>query len=507
VGIILKIAWRNVLRHKGKSLVIGIILFLGAFLMTLGNGLVSGMDRGLKNNIINTFMGHLVIVSQKQKSDNVLFELYGKAVAPIYNYKDIKAVLQADPSIDRFLPVGKNMALSLNEESDPAGVFLLGTDFKAYKKMFPDNVTVVEGRLLNDNERGVLVPVFTRKEIYNFTNLWFIPEGGTVVEQDLTPEAKENRASLKAKNNLVFLGSSDDNSTTDVRAGIKGIIKYKALNTFWGHFLILDIESYRECMGYFSAAQKAREITIQQRDLLAAQNENLDNMFGEDVLVEDKKAEDTRNLSLTRVVKSQEAVADVDSGAYNLIFIKLKDGRDLNKKAVALNKKLQAQDLGVRAITWEKGSGLIGSLAVVIKGFLIGFVAFLFLVAIIIIVNTLSMAALERVSEIGMMRAVGAQKGFIRAMFVGETAILSGTFGLTGIILGAVVVCLLPAFNITTDNDMIQLLYGGDTLRPVLTAMDVMVTVLELILVTLVSVIYPVKIAQRITPLDAVMRD
>src|SRR5262245_26341271 len=113
--LILKIAWRNVLRHKGKSLMIGVILFLGAFLMTLGNGLVSGMDRGLKDNIINTFLGHLVILSVDQKSDNVLFELYGKTVAPINNYPAIKKALAGDASIDKFLPVGKNMALSLRE--------------------------------------------------------------------------------------------------------------------------------------------------------------------------------------------------------------------------------------------------------------------------------------------------------------------------------------------------------------------------------------------------------
>ena len=54
--------------------------------------------------------------------------------------------------------------------------------------------------------------------------------------------------------------------------------------------------------------------------------------------------------------------------------------------------------------------------------------------AIIIIVNTLSMAAIERTSEIGMMRAVGARKGFIRLMFLGETAALSAIFGGAGIV-------------------------------------------------------------------------
>ena len=51
----LKIAWRNLFRHKGKSMIIGAILMLGAFLMTVGSGVISGMDRGLSENIVNLF--------------------------------------------------------------------------------------------------------------------------------------------------------------------------------------------------------------------------------------------------------------------------------------------------------------------------------------------------------------------------------------------------------------------------------------------------------------------
>lgn len=506
VRILFKLAGRNILRHKGKSLVIGVILFLGAFLMTLGNGMVAGMEKGLRNNIINTFMGHLVIVSQEQKSDNVLFELYGKAVAPIHNFKDIEAVLKNDPAVDRFLPVGKNMAVSLNEESDPFGVFLLGVDFDAYQKMFPDNLKVIEGRLLKGTERGVLVPVFSRKEFYDMTSLWLVPENGKIVPQNLTPEAKENADTLLTKEDQVFWGSNEDNSTTDVRVGIKGIVDYQALNTFWGHFLILDIESYRESMGYFAAGQKTQELSPEKQGLLAAENENLDDLFTGDVIVDDVTSAPAV-MAEPEKKETVQAPVDVDAGTYNLVFVKLKNADRLDQQAKDLETKLQAKNLGVRAITWEKGSGLIGSLAVVFKGFLVGFVAFLLLVASIIIINTLSMTALERISEIGMMRAVGAQKNFIRNMFIGETAILSGVFGLAGIALGALVVFVLPNLNITTDNDMLQLLYGGDTLRPVLNTVDIAGTVFELVVVTLISVIYPISIAQQITPLDAVIRD
>jgi putative ABC transport system permease protein len=146
-------------------------------------------------------------------------------------------------------------------------------------------------------------------------------------------------------------------------------------------------------------------------------------------------------------------------------------------------------------------------MAAVIKGALFGFVMLLFVVAIIIIVNTLSMAALERTSEIGMMRAVGARKSFISNMFIAETGMLSFVFGGMGIILGVIVVKIIPLLNITSSNDMVQILYGGNRFTPNLNFNDIILTVIQLTMVTLIAVIYPVKVAKGITPLDAIMRD
>jgi ABC-type antimicrobial peptide transport system permease subunit len=150
---------------------------------------------------------------------------------------------------------------------------------------------------------------------------------------------------------------------------------------------------------------------------------------------------------------------------------------------------------------------MIGSMAVLIKLILVLFVGCLFFVAIIIIMNTLSMAAIERVPEIGMMRAVGARKSFIRSMFFGETAVLSAVFGGTGIAVGVVIVRILTMLRLTSDNDMVQILYGGDSFMPLLTLPDLGIAVGLLCLVTIAAVAYPLRVASTITPLDAVSRE
>ncbi len=503
--LILKIAWRNILRHKTKSLVIGIILFFGALIMTIGNGIIVGMDQGLHDNIVNGFLGDAVIVSDKQQTDNLLFEMYGRPVEEINNYKDIKAVLQTIPFIEYYLPAGKNMAMVLNDDEDgtPDFKYLLGVDFAEYQKMFPDNITTIEGTLLKPGEIGMLMPAWGREEYYNASNIWILPENGAVIQGNLTKEAMKDKDTLRTKENIVFMGYNNDNTTSDIRLGVKGIIKYKALNTFWGHFILTDIESYRECMGYFNASDKLVEIPKDKKALL--ESENLDDMFNTDsMMVSDTGTLDEGHLTIT---KKEEAPIDIEAGTYNMIMMRFKKGTDQKKAIAEITRLLQEKDLKVRVISWQKATGVLGSMAVLIKAVLFGFVMFLFFVAIIIIVNTLSMAALERTSEIGMMRAVGAQKGFIRNMFIGETAMLSAMFGGLGIVIGIIAVTVLPGMHITTQNDFLQLMYGGDTMNPQLAPFDIVITILQLAMVTLIAVIYPVKVAQSITPLDAISRE
>jgi ABC-type lipoprotein release transport system permease subunit len=211
--------------------------------------------------------------------------------------------------------------------------------------------------------------------------------------------------------------------------------------------------------------------------------------------------------ALTSLAPKPPTPEEIANGVYNLIFVKLKNHAASAQALTGLNRALAESKTGLRAVSWKKASGPIGSMTTLIKGALVMFVSFLFLVAIIIIVNTLTMAAMERTSEIGMMRAIGAHKNFIRAMFFGETGMLALVFGGLGLVLGMVIVNVIPLMHITSSNDVVQLLYGGDTFRPMLLWSDLVATLLELLMVTLIAAIYPVRVASAIKPLDAISRD
>src|SRR3989339_94725 len=503
--LIFTIAWRNILRHRGKSLVIGAILFIGAFLMTLGNGVTTGMDHGIKKNIVNSFMGDIVLISEKQKSDNILFDMMGSAIEPVTSYRIIKETLKEQDFVDRFVPVGKNLVMLLKEdENQPGFTYLLGVDFNEYQKMFPQRFEIIEGTSLVKGQNDILIPTHARDDIYMTISTWLIPEGGELVKKNLSKDALDNINSIEVSSTIVLMGTANSvNSSTDIRFGVKGIYKYAALNHFFGNFCITDIELYRECMGYFSTKENMVEVPKEEKKLLSLENEDLDSLFGAEDIADKPGKASSREDDETAAVSKQQAISS-EFGTYNLVFIKLKSGVPYDTAIKKLNAALQAKGAGVRAVTWNRASGPVGSMAIIIKSALFVFVTLLFVVAIIIIINTLTMSALERTSEIGMMRAIGAKKSFIAGMFYGETGILSAFFGGAGIVFGVIAVKIIPLFNISTTNDMLQMLYGGDVFHPLLFAPDILITVFQLVFVTVIAALYPVSVARGITPLDAI---
>lgn len=538
MGLVFKIAWRNLFRHRGQSLVIGTILFLGALLMTIGNGVVTGMDRGLRDTVVKGFTGDLVLVPDAQEQDNVFLEMMGRAVQPLYGFEKLDSILKRVPEVDRYLPVGKNMAMVLNEDDgQPIFLYLLGVDFARYAEMFPSTLALKEGSMPRSGRPGLLLPTGARKEIHDHTNVWFVPAearpqghagGAPVNGAPVDDSLLKPPADAILRSSMVLLGFNQDNSTTDIRLDVDGIFRFRSLNTIFGSFALVDIESYRQCLGYFLASERTQG-RMDPRDsaLFALGEAGLDAQFG----VEEPAG--SLNTAGAQAQAAREALAgvpnplsgaadpvpaqsgspeggrvsDLDRAAYNLVLVLLKPGAEPARVQAHLNDLFKREKAGVRAVGWKESLGPVGSMANLIKGALFLFVSFLFVVAVIIIINTLTMAALERTPEIGMMRAIGARKGFVSLMFLAETLVLSLFFGGLGILAGAAAVEIVSLFRITSDNDVLQLFYGGDTFRPVLSGSDFFLALGQLALVALAAVVYPLRMARRVTPLDAVYRE
>ena len=252
-------------------------------------------------------------------------------------------------------------------------------------------------------------------------------------------------------------------------------------------------------MGYFDD-QEAPIIAEKDQKLLNHSEQNLDEMlFGN---------AETTPISQSTTATSTATVATTSStSGYNLILVRIDPKQTIPDTILQLNQSFKKQNLPAKAITWKAALGQVAQMASLMRAILFGFVMIVFIVAIIVITNTLSLAAMERITEIGMMRAIGAHRRFISWLFITETGVLSIVFGLAGIGVGTLLVMFLRLLHIQAANNLVELFYGGTTFKPLLSITDIGLGILQLVVVTVVSVIYPILIARKISPMDAISRE
>ncbi len=504
-----KIAWRNLWRHKGKSLIIGVILCAGAFLMTAGNALLDGAMRGLEKNMIAWMTGHLVVTSIDHAGNDLFMQ--EEPMADITNYPAVRAFLKRQEYVEDSLPITRGGMMIFNETGRNGEAFVFGVNFEDYQRFFGNNVTAVEGGVLKNGGRGIMISDETRDAIFDRQKFWVLPEGAELNPERLTPRARKRFDKLgsdfRVARDLVVMGAPLNSVGTDVRLPVKGIFRFKQFNKLWGMNNLMDIESYRECFGYLTAAERAVTLSRGRETLLNAEG---DALFAAD-MVDVARNVSTKAYDVAKMQKDTRRTdrkIDLDDGVYNMVFIRLGPGVSVDEGKELLTGALRKADLGVRVLTWKESMGEGEAISDIVQGALFLFVMFVFFVAMLIIMNTLIIAVMERTQEIGMMRAVGARRGFISGMLLAENAQLALAFGGSGILLGILLSLGLAALRISVaDNEVLSLLCGGDVFRPVISASGIGLGAVQLAIAAFLSVIYPVRVARRITPLEAIARD
>jgi len=458
----------------------------------------------MEENMVRSFTGHIILVSKEETKDNVLFTPMAKPLKILPDYPKIKSVLEKQDFIQAFLPMTRGGVAILGGQGMDF-MLAFGCNFDDYQRVFGSPITPVEGQLLKNGDHGLLVNVEGRKNHYKAEGFWLVPEGHSLVPASLTDDAKKEGDKLDVRTSLALEGFGEPNSTNKV-VPIKGVVKFKSLNTAMAEVSIMDIESFREIFGYYTARDVVESLPPRETALMGASEDAMFNdadiysTGGGGANVTELEQKIKTPVKVTRVI-------DFDSAAYNYVSILLKPGNDLNRSVERLKKIAKDNDLPVKVLSWKTASGQVAQTADIMQMIINVFVILLFIVAIIIIMNTLSMNALERTEEFGMMRAVGAQKHFITRMFLWETISLASIFGGAGIVLGVVATWVARLAHLGAGGSQVwELVFGGEVFKPALGPSGIITGIIGLGVVTVLAVLYPVAVARKITPLDAINR-
>ncbi|MBI4406236.1 MAG: hypothetical protein HY537_18900, partial [Deltaproteobacteria bacterium] len=113
--LILKIALRNILGHRLKTLVTGAIIVFGTFLIIVGNAFVDAVSSGMKNSLINSIVGDFQIYSESAKEKLSIYGTLDGAmpdVGHVNNFKNIRdQLLNRIDNIKAIIPMGTNFSI------------------------------------------------------------------------------------------------------------------------------------------------------------------------------------------------------------------------------------------------------------------------------------------------------------------------------------------------------------------------------------------------------------
>ena len=330
---------------------------------------------------------------------------------------------------------------------------------------------------------------------------------------------------IRVGDTLVLTAFSRGGYVRKVPVKVYGTFRFRSLDRspLAGGFNVMDLMTFRDLYGFMTQERLAEIEKIRKSvgvEDVGNADEAEDTLFGEEgeereegeALVEVAKSSSydaTEGLDMaaggeryTREVHQRVySTEEIEDGIVLNAAVMLHDGVDLEDAQAKV--AAAGKSVGVQVINWRTAAGLVGEFIFVIRAVLYAAVFIIFIVALVIINNSLVMSTVERTVEIGTMRAIGAQKGFVRTMIMVETAVLAVIFGGGGALVGSAIVLWMQANGIAAWNDVTYFIFAGPTFNPVLLPKHLIIAMVVIALVSIGSTLYPAILATRVTPREA----
>ncbi len=479
------IAIRNLWQHKTKTLIIGLLVSVGITLTFAGNAFIDSMIRNISGIFTEYYTGDILITSSETLGAGVFGaqsdDVYGVPTIPVLgDYDAVRAKIDAIPGVRAVTTQLSGYALFNLEEKGMDFSLFFGIEPETYYKAM-DGIELVQGRLLAPGEEGMLL------------------------EYDKWKEFKDQKDMEIRIGDTLQLNNFGTGGFKIREVPVVGIFKFPRGNERLWPMSFLDARSLRYLLGKAGGTAEKVEVS---KDATALLDSDFDSLFAEDSL--SATASTSGQVTGDNVfdilgdAKPAAVASSTADVSWHFIVIRLEKGVKAAPIIKKLNTEFEDEGLMAKAQSWWE-SAMPDSLTY--TGLQLLFNAAIFIlafVAIIIIMNTMVVSVMERTSEIGTMRALGAQKSFVTKMFIAETGFITLVFGGIGLAAGGLIIGIINLVGIPTDNDALRYLGGGGILRPTIGWGPLVISLCLMGIIGLFSWIYPVMIALKVSPLKAI---
>ncbi|PKL09159.1 MAG: hypothetical protein CVV51_05225 [Spirochaetae bacterium HGW-Spirochaetae-7] len=508
--VTLRMAFRNLVEHKAKSLIIGTLLALGMLIMVLGTSFLDASKRGIQKSFTENYTGDIIITGIADGPVS-LFGVQSpgglEETPTIPDYEKVLAHASSLPGVKAAAGMASGFALATAESgmeaqdlamaahsNDEAGqdddmmsavMMLFGVDANNYWKLF-STIEIVDGTFIKPGEPGLMI-----------------------AEDRLVKLSKYLKKDIAVGDEILVQGIG----ATGIRLrSVKLVGTFKRVSEGAGpeQLTYIDIDTLRVLAGMTVGSSENIELGAKETGMLAV--DDLDSLFGEDAFASiDSSGPSAASAPLTEAgiagllgdTSARERLNAADSGAWHSILLRLDDPGQAKAMVIGLNSWFAAEGIAASAGDWQKAAGPYAQSVDVLRIVFTVAIMILAVVAIIIIMNTMVVSVIERTGEIGMMRALGAGKGFVRKLFVAETVTLSVVFGFVGIALSYAASAVINVIGVKASNQFLEILFGGKILRTIVDPLALAWSLAVVIAVGLLAHFYPVSVALRIQPVRA----
>jgi putative ABC transport system permease protein len=505
--IVLTIALRNVREHKSKSIIIGVLVTVGVAALVVGNSVMDSAAEGIRDAYIRTYTGELVIAGSTEDSVSLFGQTggpQGTSLPPtIDRYVTVRDFLLEHEAVEGVSPqVHGNAIISVDEEQAGFGV-MFGIQPERYREAFPDNLVLEDGRFLEGDEEGIVLNSASRESL----------------------EESADRE-LEIGDALLLTGLSQTAGTRIREVVIRGFFHFEESNAQLDNVSLVDAQTMRALNAMNVSPVEAVELSETERRLLSDFDEEElfgsseeGGLFGGSITEEGdgELAEGSASEpgAQSRGPRTEEELLNIfgdlpdrpaesdNATAWHFLVVRAESPGAVSSLAADIRNFLSEEGIEAQVLDWQQAAGPTATFSQGIQVALNVGIILVAVVAVIIIMNTLVISVTERVGEIGTMRAIGAHKQFVRRMILSETAVLTLSFGLLGVVIGSGILGIISALGIEAGNEFLRLIFGGDVLRPALSGQAVLTALIGVMLAGLLASLYPTRIALNIQPVVA----